>query len=557
MPAASEDNAHDLVSGQVVAARYEIDGPIGEGGMGVVYLAHDRSLGSERRVALKILASRYVGRPAREKRFANEARYAGRLPMHTNLATTLDAGRIEDGRPYIAMEYVDGPAINGLSVVTGRTIPTVELCRLARGVADALRVVHESGLVHRDLTPTNVLVTTLGGEWVPKLIDFSHAASIDGPRLELGHPRRLTQPHETPGTPGYMPPEQVTNAYPSPSMDVFAFGVLLWELFAERHAYRQRDRAAYFDEQKREPHAPPPLETHRPGLPPAIYKLIDDCTRLDPAQRPRAQEIVRRLDALVWGLTEARSGVGRGGPSAKSAPSTKSAPSARASVVSVVPPAPILTERSEDLEPDGQPRRVLLLAGVFIVVLAVVGALAWLWLQRDERPHAGSSADVSTREAPAAEHPTRAEIPAEDPEPTPVTTAAPEPEPAPDPALGEPSPDDPADPPVEDDAEPTVDEPTPSEPPKARAPKRSVAAVRDSAECVTLRASADAAIGRIDWSELLRLTDQSRCWTPKARARIRARALSELGRHQACVREHGKSRDPVVIDIVKTCKESL
>lgn len=285
----SDDDGHDLVTGQVVAGQYEIDAPIGEGGMGEVYLAHDRSLGTRRRVALKVLSRRYVGMPAREKRFKNEAHFGGLLPMHTNLAATLRAGRIEDGRPYIVMEYVDGPAINGLSVVEERMIPPEEICRLARGVAEALRVVHDSGLVHRDLTPTNVLVTTIGGEWVPKLIDFSHSATFQGPRLQVGHPGRLTQPHETPGTPGYMPPEQVRNAYPAPSMDVFSFGVMLWELLAERHAFWQRDRMDYFEMQRNEPQGPPPLEERVPGLPRGIYELVADCTRLDPSKRPSAQ----------------------------------------------------------------------------------------------------------------------------------------------------------------------------------------------------------------------------------------------------------------------------
>lgn len=549
MTATSDDTAHDLVSGQVVAGRYEIDRPLGAGGMGVVYLAHDRSLGSERRVALKILARRFVGRPVRERRFANEARFAGRLATHTNLATTLDAGRIEDGRPYIAMEYVDGPAINGLRVVTGRTLSPLEACRMARGIADALRVVHQAGLVHRDVTPTNVLMATVGGEWVPKLIDFSHSAAIDGPRLELGHPRRLTQPHETPGTPGYMSPEQIDNAYPAPSMDVFAFGVLLWELLAERFAFRQRDRAEYFAKQRETPQGPPPLGEHRSGLPAGLYELIEDCTNVDATKRPRAAEIVERLDSVIWALTRGE----RATDERRASGSMKAA----ASVALTLSSDPGSDLRSGLEEPSDRLRRSRVALVVLTMVL-IAGALAWLLLRGDEQPNARDEslpvADGTETKAVASPAETRIEpVPGVRVDDRPLevaTTGTPEPE-------VEPSDPDAAHE-TKTDAKPgaaSVSEPAPSA--KTRPSSKPTPLARDSAECTALRAAADAARERLDWNEVLSLTKQSRCWAASTRARLRVRALLDLGRFEQCVREYGKSRDPAVMSAANVCKESL
>jgi eukaryotic-like serine/threonine-protein kinase len=546
MIATSEDTAHDLVSGQVVAGRYEIDRPLGEGGMGVVYLAHDRSLGSERRVALKILARRFVGRPVRERRFANEARFAGRLSTHTNLATTLDAGRIEDGRPYIAMEYVDGPAINGLRVVTGRTIPPLEVCRMARGIADALRVVHQAGLVHRDLTPTNILMAAIGGEWVPKLIDFSHAAAVDGPRLELGHPSRLTQPHETPGTPGYMSPEQVGNAYPAPSMDVFAFGVVLWELLAERHAFRQRDRAEYFAKQREAPQSPPSLAEHRSGLPSALYELVDDCTNVDPTKRPRTADLVERLDSVIWGLT-------RGEPATEGRGASGSMRATIPVPLTVAAPHRNLLQ-SELEDPGERPRRPWLVLVALLAIVLTAGVFAWLWLRGEERPEARNESLSAADGTETKSTPTPAVDMADEP-PAVATTGAPE---------AEVEPSVPSTPPkkAKDDAAPEVtpepDEPEPTSSAKIKAPPRKPAtSVRDSAECIALRAAADAARERLDWSEVLNLTKQSRCWAANTRARLRVRALLDLGRHEQCVREYGNSRDAAVMSAANVCKESL
>jgi hypothetical protein len=542
MTATSEDTAHDLVAGQVIAGRYEIDRPLGEGGMGVVYLAHDRSLGSERRVALKILAGRFVGRPVRERRFANEARFAGRLATHTNLVTTLDAGRIEDGRPYIAMEYVDGPAINGLRVVTGRTIPALEICRMARGLADALRVVHQAGLVHRDLTPTNILMATVGGEWVPKLIDFSHAAAVDGPRLELGHPSRLTLPHETPGTPGYMAPEQVDNAYPAPSMDVFAFGVVLWELLAERHAFRQRDRAEYFTKQREAPEGPPSLAEHRSGLPSALYQLIEDCTAVDPLERPRATEIVERLDLVIWGLTR-----GERAPEGRRASGSMRAAAAPMSL-SVMPGSHSRGLSGLD-DVDGQPRRRWGVLAALVAVVLVAGAAAWVWLRADERPAArNDSLPVAEGTETKTIRPPALEL--VDEPPAVATTGTPQSEASP-PALGEP-PEEPG-----DGAAPDERESPASTSDTSRSPRKPTASIRDSAECIALRAAADAARERLDWAEVLSLTKQSRCWTANTRARLRVRALLDLGRYEQCVREYGNSRDPAVMSAANVCKEGM
>lgn len=430
------DEPTDLVQGQVIAGRYEVGRLVGEGGMGSVYLARDLNLGG-RHVALKALNPEYVGRPDRERRFENEALFSalsGRLPYHSNLAATLDSGRTDSGRPFIVMEYVDGPAISGLSVVVGRALTAEEVCHLARGVASALRVIHEAGLVHRDLTPTNVLVATVGGEWVPKVIDLSHAASVSGPKLHLGHPRRLTKPHEVPGTAGYMSPEQVESRYPAAAMDIFSFGVMLWEVLADRHAYRERDRGPYCELQRDSPRPPPSLREHRSHLPRSLYRLIEECTSVEPHERPTAQRILEHLDVVALELNTPGVGVANDGPPRFAADDSADVPrprprherrggnastlplaarsveqpsnSSTSTAADLATPAPSGAARprtrsdqpawrphSDELPAAGRPRRWAMLTVVFLLVMTVVAALGWLWLRRpQDEPVAGGSA---------------------------------------------------------------------------------------------------------------------------------------------------------------------
>ena len=564
------DESFDLVKGQLVAGRYEIERLVGEGGMGTVYLARDQHLDG-RTVALKVLHAHYVGRTTRERRFLNEAHFSaltGRLPYHTNIAATLDRGRMEDGRPFTVMEYVDGPAISGLSVVVGRRLSAAEVCDLARGIASAMQVFHEAGLVHRDLTPMNVLVATVGDQWVPKVIDLSHAASISGPKLQLGHPDRLTQPHEAPGTPGYMAPEQVACAYPSPSMDVFSFGVTLWELLADRHAYRERDRGPYFTLQRENPTPPPPLAEHRADLPRGLVRLVEACTDLDPSKRPTPKRILEWLDAARLelqiqhelkpepGLTavpnlelEPRAGdtPGRRG----SAQTGQAAPRAQAREPDSAVPEPA----AED--PDRR-RKVVMVVLISLLMIALL--VGWILLMSEgEATRSGESGPTVDEVASAPEQPSAGEG-------SPSEAAVPS-EPVDEPAGDEPSPvetPEPTDSPEEVEpavepqptAEPAQDDERPKKTRRQRKSQRQPAPATVEDDCGDVVADTEQARRSRQWKRVLTLTKSARCWDDQgAREWARVRALLELHRYAECDSLASSSSNPDVVRMGTICAE--
>jgi len=203
---------------------YEIVCEIGEGGMGMVYLA-EQTEPVRREVALKVL------KPGLEtaailRRFESE-RQALALMQHPNIATLHDAGTSAKGRPYFVMEYVDGLPITAAcdrrrSTIAERLALFAEVCR-------AVEHAHRKGVVHRDLKPGNVLVTDRDGHLIPKLIDFGVAKAA---RIHLTGRTVATSFGEFLGTPEYMSPEQASfdSAAISPASDVYSLGVLLYEL---------------------------------------------------------------------------------------------------------------------------------------------------------------------------------------------------------------------------------------------------------------------------------------------------------------------------------------
>lgn len=212
-----------LESGETVG-RYRVERLIGEGGMGLVYRAH-QSLPMERTVALKILKP---GLDTREllRRFRVEQQALARLE-HPHIARVLDAGQTENGRSFFVMEFVDG-------------VPLTEYCdhhrlnlwkrlELFRSLCSAVAFAHQKGIIHRDLKPNNVLVTEQHGESTVKVIDFGLAKAIDG---SLGGQTRLTRAQYVVGTPPYMSPEQANpdQGGIDTRADVYALGAILREL---------------------------------------------------------------------------------------------------------------------------------------------------------------------------------------------------------------------------------------------------------------------------------------------------------------------------------------
>lgn len=207
---------------------YRILERLGEGGMGVVYLAERPDLGS--RVALKVLRDATLS-PARRERFAAEERTLARL-NHPGIARIYDADLLPDGTPYFVMEWVDGLPITDHCREAGASI--AERLRLFREVCDAVLHAHRQAVIHRDLKPSNILVTREG---TVKLLDFGIARRLDD--LETGHPTRTGLRLMTPA---YAAPEQITGGTPGVYTDVYALGVLLYELLAGGLPFDLSDR---------------------------------------------------------------------------------------------------------------------------------------------------------------------------------------------------------------------------------------------------------------------------------------------------------------------------
>jgi predicted Ser/Thr protein kinase len=224
--------AADLIlddDGSTLAGRqigpYRIVEEIGRGGMGIVYAAEDARLG--RTVALKALPPDYTRDPARRERLTREARAAAAL-SHAAIATIFALEEL-DGELYLVSELVRGRTLR--DEIRGGALPPARLLETLIAVADGLAAAHRAGIVHRDLKPENIVRRDDGQV---KILDFGLALMESG---EAPTALRLTQSGMALGTPGYMAPEQFSGAEVDARADVFAFGVLAWELATGQHPF--------------------------------------------------------------------------------------------------------------------------------------------------------------------------------------------------------------------------------------------------------------------------------------------------------------------------------
>lgn len=225
-PVPAPDEAADPFEGRALGV-YVIERRIGHGGMGTVYLAHRADHHFEQRVAIKMLR-RGMDSDLLVQRFRHERQILASLD-HPHIARLFDGGSTEEGLPYFVMELVDGVPIDRYA--DEHRLSTPDRLRLCLKIVDAVQHAHERQIVHRDLKPNNVLVTNDGH---PKLLDFGIAKILDaGP----GGPSTLTT-LARPMTPDYASPEQVRGLAVTPATDVYALGLLLYELLTGHRAYR-------------------------------------------------------------------------------------------------------------------------------------------------------------------------------------------------------------------------------------------------------------------------------------------------------------------------------
>jgi len=252
----------------VIGDRYELGACVGAGGMARVYAATDRLL--ERPVAVKILRHDLGDDAEVRRRFLREARTAAQF-THPNAVQVFDSGQ-DGGQPWIVMELIEG--VNLCATLAAGPLPVDEALRIVDGVLAALHAAHRQGIVHRDVKPGNVLLQPDG---TVKLADFGIAKSIEDAA------GKLTSTGGIVGTPEYLSPEQVDGEPASPASDVYAAGVLLFELLTGRPPFKSDTAVTTALAHTTQP--VPDVRAAAPGVPDHVAVAIERALAKDPYDR--------------------------------------------------------------------------------------------------------------------------------------------------------------------------------------------------------------------------------------------------------------------------------
>ncbi len=267
--------------------KYELQEFLG-GGMARVYRARDTVIG--RTVAVKILTEEGCADEEAKSRFLQEARLAGNI-THDNIISIYDFGEDADGRPFMVMEFLKGEDLRH-AIKDGSVGDTRNKLRIALDIARSLDHIHSQNIIHRDIKPDNVHITDTGAV---KLMDFGISKLQNSTRTTTG---------VVMGTPYYMAPEQVLGKNIGPLVDVYAFGVLVFELMTGSRPIVGDTVERIFYQILQEPLNTEPMR--QAGIPDPIVDLVRRCTEKDPAQRPQGfGEVCARIRAIIhdWEAT--------------------------------------------------------------------------------------------------------------------------------------------------------------------------------------------------------------------------------------------------------------
>ena len=363
------------VDGRCLGGRYRVGALLAAGGMGEVWAARDLLL--DRPVAVKVLGGALAGDGRAAERLRREARAAGRLD-HPNIARVLDLGE-QDGRPYLVMELLEGESLAARIDRAGPMAPA-EAARVVAAVADALQAAHAAGVVHRDVKPGNVFLTSAGGV---KVLDFGIAAAAGETDLTTG---------DLLGTAAYPAPERSLGRPATPAADLYSLGVVLYELLAGRRPFQGGSDVELAMAQVNA--RPAPLALVAPATPPALAAACEHALAKDPAARPPSAAAIARLLRSP----------------AAAEPATRPLPVAAAAPVTQ--PLPLNPAPPRARPPRRRPRSRR--RGLLVALLLAVTALAALpafagglvpWVgERPEAPFAVSVPDATTpADEPAAQ----------------------------------------------------------------------------------------------------------------------------------------------------------
>jgi eukaryotic-like serine/threonine-protein kinase len=271
----------EAVEGKVIGP-YIVRRELGRGGMSVVYLADDTRL--SRRVALKAIPPEVGRDPTRRERLRLEARAAAVL-SHPGIATVYALEEIGDD-VYLAYEFVPGEPLR--AALASGPLPIGQVVTIGAQLARALAAAHTAGVIHRDIKPENVIKTPSG---VVKILDFGLA------RMEGIPNPHLTQSGVIVGTPAYMAPEQLLGQHVDFRTDVFAFGLLIYELISGVNPFAAETVSRTFARIVED--EPPPLSRVRPESMPELDRIVETCLRKDPGDRYQStQDLVADFEQL-------------------------------------------------------------------------------------------------------------------------------------------------------------------------------------------------------------------------------------------------------------------
>ncbi len=264
-PSSAAGNGDErYVPGTLIGGRYRITGLLGRGGMGEVYRADDLKLGQT--VALKFLPARLATNPHRLEMLLNEVRVARQI-SHPAVCRVYDVGE-SDGHHFISMEYIDGEDLSSLLRRIGR-LPEDKALQMTRELSAGLAAAHAQGVLHRDLKPANVM---LDGRGRARITDLGLAVSEDA----------VQEADIRSGTPRYMAPEQLAGREVTTKSDIYALGLVLYEVFTGRHAF-EGAAAPTGVSSKTDPTSP---SQHVSGLDPRVEEIVLRCLSTDPNERP-------------------------------------------------------------------------------------------------------------------------------------------------------------------------------------------------------------------------------------------------------------------------------
>lgn len=362
------------MAGQKIG-QYEVDHKIGQGGMATVYLGHQRSMGRE--VAIKIMPAHLTHDPNFLHRFEREVKVIAKL-QHPRILPVYDYGQV-DSRPYIVMAYMPGGTLSDL--IKQGPMDLTEVVRLVGQIAEGLDHAHREGVIHRDFKPSNVLLDKNRNTY---LADFG-IAKISEATIQLTGSGIV-------GTPAYMAPEMADQGTASPSCDLYALGITLYEMVTGRFPYQAETPLRVMMAHATEP-VPDPREI-RPDLSEGVAEVIKRSMAKSPAERHGSgSELVTALRAAVQAKgrapttpslpkeellpkTVALESLPRTPPPPSPAPQAQPHTAPMAAVPRAPTPAPVPYTTPPPAEEPRQGRRGLIIGGVIAAVVVVIACVA-------------------------------------------------------------------------------------------------------------------------------------------------------------------------------------